>query len=365
MSGVKDEAPQDPPLADPADVSPTDPEGAVHPLDEPVNDSTSLLYLTNALRALQADAATLHDRIEHGGSGSSGGGSRQPRLPHPVEPKRFDGTATQLRAFLKKARIYLSAYRQADEQDRLRALSGFLEGVAFEKFYSWWQGKQDSQEAVTAEQGLAFLESWFADQNEKSDATYRFMHARQLTNQSVLEFSNYLDQLLCTPGLEDLRKEHILLDRFWSGIHPSIRRPMLIVRESLKTRDDALHRAIDIERDLQQQRRFQQRTPGGKAAAGLRELQVDDFSLDPYAGPTAGSIATDLAEVQASLAAMRTEQKAWQKHKPRKADGKGPPPGQPLTAGKDGKKVPVQCYKCKDWGHYQSQCPGKSQPGNG
>ncbi len=135
---------------------------------------------------------------------------------------------------------------------------------------------------------------------------------------------------------------------------------MLILRDSIKTRDDALRRTIDIERDLQLQRRFQQRPAKG---VGLHELQIDDYSQDPYQQSPADADA--LSEVQATLAELKAERKAWQQRKKPAAAGKGPPPGQPLVPGRDGKQVPVQCYKCKAWGHLQRQCPGKSQPGNG
>lgn len=342
-------------------VAPADPVAAAEPVATP-DLATNLLYLAESVRTLQIDAATLHERV--GTGGRTGDRPAQPRLPEPPKPPRFGGDSAQLRVFLSKARLYLSAYEKADEAAKVRALAGLLDGVAYRRFETLWETDASS---LTVAAVLSALEQWFADQNEASDARFKFQHARQRATQSVLEYSNYLDQLVSTPGVEDLRTDVSMFERFWTGIHPSLQRLMLPAKHTLKTRDDALKLAVDFERDLQKQRRQQ------AAKAALREMAAEE-SADPWDESTqpAPSVQKQMDEMAAALKAMQTRQqgsgkgRGKRRKRPPAAKAQPPPPGTELVPGSDGQKRPVQCWKCHKWGHYQSKCPTEQgRSGNG
>ena len=319
----------------------------------------SMLELASSVKTLVA---------MHAGSGGSGGSDapRAPRLPEPQKPDVFDGDSTKLRVFLSKARLYLSAYRRSGESDKARTLGSFLKGIAYRQFDRLWQ---DDPEGLTVEQVLRMLEKRFADQNEASDARYKLQHARQLTNQSVLAFSNYRDELAATPGLEDLRTQVNMFERFWTGMHPSLQSLLLTAKPGLKTKDQALELALDLERSLQRQHR---RTVTG-TKAGLNEIGVE--VTDPWAASAPGAQASGIAPgsthaSQPSLSEMASAAalaavRAWEQRRPQRPAA--PTPGTQPVAGRDGKLLSnVQCWQCRQWGHYKSRCPkGRVQPGNG
>lgn len=310
--------------------------------------------------------SALHDKVA---GGEGGGAPRRPRLPDPLKPEPFDGDSTKLRAFLARVRLYLGAFESAPDADKARAVASFLKGAAMRQYMLLCQDMHPHTPSLG--DVLHVLERRFADQNEESDARYKFQHARQLASQSVLAFANYLDELSMTPGLDDLRNEVSMKERLLTGMHASLRHALLTCKRQLHTMDDVLEFAIDAERDFARMRgrSLPQGAPGSSRSnttrVGLRSMEAADEYADPWVEAPPPDLQGQVQHLTAQLAAMKAAQR---KQRPGKFPRPKPPKGERLVPGKDRKTVPVQCYQCNRWGHFQKECPagpGQGQPLNG
>lgn len=342
--------------ASPADtgLSPTGALGAGETLPGH-NEGGSEEYATtgNATRLAELVSAVIAHMRQEAASAPRG-----PRLPEPLKPEPFDGDSTKLRAYLARVKLYLGAFEKAPDADKARVIASSLTGMALRQYMRLIEDRHPS--TPTVREVLDMLERRFADQNEASDARYKFQHAQQLTNQPVLAFANYLEELADTPGCEDLRNEISMKERLFTGMHASLQHALLPCKRQLHTIEDVLEFAIDAERNLA---RTKGRTVPEDGASGSQEADPhnmegeEDYS-DPWAAEPPANMQQEVERLSAQIAAMQAglgygRGRGWRRQKP--------PRGTPLLPGKDGESYKVQCYQCNRWGHYQSQCPGQEE----
>jgi len=198
------------------------------------------------------------------------------------------------------------------------------------------------------------LETCFADQNEAGDARYRFQHHSQ-GEMSVLDYSNTLDRLLATPGLEDQRADVNVLHRFLSGMQPALSTLLIPTEHTFVTKADALALAIKFERmlarssgaeEMSQPLQQQQHQHFDEPAAGFADVHRSRAggnrtqSRERPSGSTRGNAATSHRQ---------------QHHSNSQAPGQSEP-----VLGRDGKLYPhVQCNICQRYGHYKRSCPAR------
>ncbi len=249
---------------------------------------------------------------------------------------------------MQKTRIYLAGFPTATEQQKLRALSGFLNKDAWHRYQTLLtEYPEGGVTPLTVDLVLTDFVEHFADQNLAAKSRWALNHAKQYPSETVMQFSNRIDRLLAVPGLEDLasNKKHVL-EVFLSGLPLPIHEMLLSQIRFLHDKAAAVTAAVDAEQDLQRRAKRKDRTDPAEAKAKARltaiEAELEAVKAEAHA---------------AHLAAMGTQ------GKPQKTASSSQPQ---LVAGTDGKTYKnIRCYRCRRLGHYRQQCPKNRQPGNG
>ena len=305
--------------------------------------SDVLPALIQQLADMQAITATLLTGQQGDRSSfalQSTGGSSERGLK-PDKPEKFSGDSSKLRMFISQAKFYLAAWPRASEAERVHALGGLLTGPAFKKFDLTFT---PPYEGVTVSTVVSMLESHFADPHEAHGARYRFHHLKQGA-MSVLDFSNALDDLLSTPGMEDQRADMNVLHRFLTGMHPELFTLLIPTEHTFCSKADALVPAITFERAMARQQQGQQHQHG-KPTAGLANVQ---------SSPTGGERPQHKERPSGSTRGNAATNQRQHHQSGNQACGQLEP-----VPGRDGKLYPhLQCHSCGHYGHYKRACPAR------